>query len=137
MLSQWLLNMVKVLSFRFEQCLGPYTMLLVEGSSERGLFTHISNIVFRSPLVQKYISYECHFFFENVQNWIWVSKMRKQNGEKVFCFWDIWIWTCYIKLFLLSREYLSSAVNLLTNSPKILYITKRDFFQLSCLHSDQ
>ena len=27
--------MVKVLSFRFQQCFGPFTMLLVEGSSER------------------------------------------------------------------------------------------------------
>ena len=35
------------------------------------------------------------------------------------------------------REYLSSVVNVLTNSRKILHITKRDFFQLNFLHSDQ
>ena len=35
------------------------------------------------------------------------------------------------------REYLSSVVNVLTNSRKILHITKRGFFQLSFLHSDQ
>ena len=38
---------------------------------------------------------------------------------------------------LLRREYLSSAVNVLTNSRKILHITKIDFFQLKFLHSDQ
>ena len=35
------------------------------------------------------------------------------------------------------REYLSSVVNVLTNSRKILHITKRGFFQLNFLHSDQ
>ena len=32
--------MVNVLSFSFEQCFGPFTMLVVKGSSETGLFTH-------------------------------------------------------------------------------------------------
>ena len=35
------------------------------------------------------------------------------------------------------REYLSSVVNVLTNSRKILHITKWGFFQLNFLHSDQ
>ena len=43
----------------------------------------------------------------------------------------------YDNLFVLRREYLSSAVNVLTNKLKILHITKRDSFQLNCLHSDQ
>ena len=34
LLSQWSLNMENVLSFRFQQCLGPFTMSLVERSSE-------------------------------------------------------------------------------------------------------
>ena len=54
--------MVKVLSFRLQQGLGLFTLLVFEGSSEKGLFIHLSNIVFRSPLVQKHISYEGHFF---------------------------------------------------------------------------
>ena len=41
------------------------------------------------------------------------------------------------ELPLLRREYLSSAVSGLNNSPKILHITKREFFQLNCLHTDQ
>ena len=60
--------MAKVLSLRFQQCFGPFTMLLVEGSSERALFRPLSYNVFRSPLAQKYISHEGHLFFEKVQN---------------------------------------------------------------------
>ena len=37
----------------------------------------------------------------------------------------------------LRREYLTLTVNGLTKSPNILHITKRDFFQLSFLYSDQ
>ena len=59
--------MVKVLLFSFQQCFGPFTMLLVEGSSETELFRHLSNHVFRSQ-AQKYISYEGHLFSENIQN---------------------------------------------------------------------
>ena len=36
------MNMVKVLLFRFQQCLGTFTMLLVEAFSETGIFTHLS-----------------------------------------------------------------------------------------------
>ena len=50
--------MVKVLSFLFQQCFAPFTMLLVEGSSETGLFRHLYNHIFRRWQVQKYISYE-------------------------------------------------------------------------------
>ena len=38
---------------------------------------------------------------------------------------------------LLQTEYLSSEVIVLTDSSEILHITKRDFFQLNFLHSDQ
>ena len=45
---QWSMNMVKVSSFRFQQCWGVFTMLLVEAYCEAALFRHFSN-VFRSP----------------------------------------------------------------------------------------
>ena len=38
----------KVLSLRFQQCFGWCTMLLVEGSSETGLFKRLFNHIFRS-----------------------------------------------------------------------------------------
>ena len=34
--------MVKVFPFRFQQCLVPLSMLLVEGSSKRGLFRDLT-----------------------------------------------------------------------------------------------
>ena len=37
----------------------------------------------------------------------------------------------------LGREYFSSAVNVLTKTPKILRITNRDFFRLNCPNGDQ
>ena len=44
--SQGSINMVKLLSFNFEQCFGPFTILLVERSSERRLLRHLSNHFF-------------------------------------------------------------------------------------------
>ena len=38
--------MVKYLSFRFQHCFGLFTVSLVKGSSETGLFRHLSNHVF-------------------------------------------------------------------------------------------
>ena len=64
------INMVKMLSFSFEQCFDTFTMLLVERSSETGLFKLLTNPVFRSPWVRKYIHYEAGLFFESFQNWI-------------------------------------------------------------------
>ena len=129
--------MVKVLPFRFQQCFGLFTTLLVTGSSETGLFRRLSKHVFWSPSVQKHISYEGHVFFENVKNWIHIFKIKKKIRQMLFCFWNTCIWRSCNKLSLLRRQYLSSEVNVLTNSPKILHITKRHFFQLDCLISDQ
>ena len=62
--------MVKVLLFSFEPSFGQFTMLLVEGSSETGLFRHLSNRISCSPYVQNYFNYERQIFFKKVQNWI-------------------------------------------------------------------
>ena len=51
----------------------------------------------------------------------------KRNSENIFHFWDYCIKKCCNKLLLLRREYLLLPVNGLTNSPKILYVTQRDF----------
>ena len=73
--------MVKFVSFRFQHCLIPFTMLLVEGSSETQLFRDLSNNVFRNPYSRKYISYEGRLFFENVQNLMFISKIEKKIKE--------------------------------------------------------
>ena len=51
-----------MVSFRFQHCLIPFTMLLVEGFSETQLFRYLSNNVFRNPKFPKYISYEDEIF---------------------------------------------------------------------------
>ena len=88
----------------------------------------------------------CNFENTSAMNVIFFRKCSKFNAnfksaqkswENVCCFWYKCIWVGWVKLCLLRREYLSSAVNLWTNSLKILLIPKRDFFQLNYLHSDQ
>ena len=49
LLAEESINMVKIQSFRFQQCFRPFIMLLLEMSSKMGLFRHLSNHVFRSP----------------------------------------------------------------------------------------
>ena len=49
----------------------------------------------------------------------------------MFCFKDNGVWSCYVKACILRREYVYSAVNVLTNSPNILDLTKTEFFQLN------
>ena len=53
-----------------------------------------------------------------------------KNPEKVIYFKDNGVWTCCVKLCILRPEYMYSAVNVLSNSPNILDLTKADFFQL-------
>ena len=54
--------------------------------------------------------------------------MRQKNVENIFCFWNNSILIGCVKLSVLRREYLPSALNVLKNSLKILHLTKRDFF---------
>ena len=63
--------------------------------------------------------------------------MQKKKSEKAFCFLDNCVRIGCVKLSLLRREYLSSAVNVLTNSYKALRLTKTDFFRLNYLPNDQ
>ena len=62
--------------------------------------------------------------------------MQRKVQIKLFVFGDNCIWIVCFKLFLLRREYLSSAVNVLANSYKVLDITKRDISQLIYLQND-
>ena len=83
-------------------------------------------------------------------HWLWGSsffwkcskfnvdfKNEEKIWEKVFCFWDNSVWIDCVKLSLLRREYLSSAVNVLTNRLKILHSTNLDFLQLNYVQSNQ
>ena len=63
--------------------------------------------------------------------------MQQKDGEIVFSFWDNCKWMGCIKLSLFGREHLSTALIVLTNSLKLLHITKRDFLQLNCVPVEQ
>ena len=106
--------MIKVLRCRFQQCLATFTKLLLERFSQTGLFRHL---------------YDYDFGVRN---------FKLQNPwEKLFCFWDSCIWTGIVKLSLLRRGYFSSPANVLANTPKILQVDKREFFQLNWLGRGQ
>ena len=106
-------------------------------SSEKGFFRYLSNHGFPSPYFGKYISYEGHLFYENFQNFIYISKIPKKGWENVFPFRDNYISISYVKLCLLRRQYFWSAVNLLKNSLEILPIIKRDFLEINRIQSHQ
>ena len=62
---------------------------------------------------------------------------QKKKIKKSFGFSDYCIWIGCFQFCLLWPEYLSSAVNVLRNSPGISDITKRDVFQLNFSQSDE
>ena len=63
--------------------------------------------------------------------------MQKKNWEKVFGFWDNWMWIFIVKLSLLRTGYFSSTANVLRSSPKIWNVDKRDFFEHNSFANDQ
>ena len=130
------MNVVKVLRRRFKKCFGTFIMLLFEGSSETGLFRHLSNHIFRVRNFRNTKAIRAIFFTDFFQFNLYF-KNEAQNWENLFCFWDNCIWTGIGKLSLVRTGYLSSAANVLTNSTKIFNVHKRDLFQLNWLGSDQ
>ena len=62
--------------------------------------------------------------------------MQEENSEKGACFLDNKVRIGCVKLSLLRREYLSSAVNVLTSTYKALHLTKTDFFRVNYLQND-
>ena len=110
-------------------------MLLVKASPETGLFRDLSNHVFRS-LRFKNTSGRRVISFEKIFKIEFKFRKWKKILPIIFCFWDNSIWKCCYKLSLIRREYLLLALNGLTNSPKILHITQRNYFNLNFIHSD-
>ena len=55
------------------------------------------------------------------------SKTPEKSWEKIFGFRDKCIWIVCIHLYLLIREYLSSAVNVLRKGLKNFQVSKSDF----------
>ena len=62
--------------------------------------------------------------------------MQEKIEKKLCVFVDNGVRIGCVKLSLLRREYLSSAVNVLTNTSKALHLTKTDSSQLNYLRYD-
>ena len=94
--------MVKWVSFKFEQCLGAFTMLLFDLCSEMWLFgidvtmfLGVRNFAKTSPM-KVIVFWKCSQFRL-------AFKKEEKNREEVACLWDNSIWIRCIKLSL-SRE---------------------------------
>ena len=91
---------------------------------------------FSESVISKILQLWGSSFFKNFKILSAFQKCR-QEKEKVFPFRGNFIGIGCVQLSLLRREYLWPADNVLKNSPKIFPITKKDFFELNCLHRDQ
>ena len=129
--------MIKVLWSIFQQCLGTFTIFLVEGSSETGLFRHLSNHVFRVRNFGNTKAVRVMFFFSKYFKFNLDLNKAGKNSDKVFCFSDNWIWVGIVKLFLLRTRYFSLVANMLTSSPKIWHVNKKRFFEHNFYFSNQ
>ena len=63
--------------------------------------------------------------------------MQKKKIRKSFLFRDNCVRIGCVNLSLLRREYLSSGVNVLTNSYKAVRLSKTDLFRLNYLPNDR
>ena len=73
------MNMIKVMSCKFEQCLGTFTMLLVEESSETLLCRHLSNHVFGVRNFGNTKAMRAIFLFERFK----ISARFKRSSKKL------------------------------------------------------
>ena len=130
--------LMKVLWFTSQHCLGTFTMLLVKGFSQTGLFRHFSDYVFGVRNFEIRNSERAIFFFKMFKISSHLDfKNAAKNSEKFFCFWDNCIWIGIVKLSLLRRGYFSPVGNVLNSGPKIWDVNNGNFFQLNWLESDQ
>ena len=122
--------MIIVLPCRFQECFRPFTILPVEGSFEMRLFRHfgVCNFLNTSAMKDIFLSKSSKFNPD--------FKNKEQNREHFFLSYIVASELIMLKLSLLRREYLSSAVNILTNSLKVLHIAKKYFIYFNYLQSD-
>ena len=123
--------MAKVLPFRFELFFGCKRLpcYLSKGPIKRDFLDIYLTTFFGVCKFKNTSDMRVIFFLEMIKIQFKFRKCKKKFKKKFFCFRDDC--RCCNKLSLLRTEYLSSAVNVLTNSPKIFYITSRDILQLN------
>ena len=93
--------MVKVLLFSFEQCCGPFTMLLVRVVLRNETFTHLSSTFLPVCKFKNMLSIRVIFFFfvENVQTFLYISKMLKKIEKQTV-----------LRFFVSPRETFSTSI---------------------------
>ena len=112
---------------RYQQCLGTFTMLLLEGSSEAGLFINSPDYVFVGRNFGNTKSTSV-IFFSKYLKFNLDCKNLAENWKNVFCCWDNCIWIGSVKLSLIKTGYFSSAANVLLKTlPKFSMWIKETF----------
>ena len=102
-----------------------------------GTFAHIYNHVFLQPVASQINNLWLSSFFWKCSKFNLDFENAGKNPKNVFSFRDNCMWMSCIKLSLLGREHLSTAVIVLTNSLNLFHLTKRDFLPLNCLPVEQ
>ena len=116
---------------RFKQCLLPVNRNITESCSQVRLFRHLSKPPLLESIISEILKLEDSPFFWKCSPFHVDFRNAKKNPENVFCFKGNGFWTCCVKVCILRREYVYSAVNVFTNRPNILDLTKADIFQLN------
>ena len=70
----------------FQHCLEPVNTFSIEWFSEARPFRRLSNILFPSILLWKYLGYDTHLFFQNVLNLMHISEVQGKMQKKSFVF---------------------------------------------------
>ena len=120
----------------FKSSWSPLTSSFLKGPLEWD-FWDIYMTMFSESVISEIQNLWGSSFFSKCSKFNVDFKNAAKNWEKVFCFSDNYIWTDIVKLSLLRTGYFSSVANVLTSSPKIWHVKKKDFFQLNLLGSDR
>ena len=126
-----------MVSIIFQHCLIPFTMSIVIGFLKSEILNIYLTTFFRFRNFENTSAMRVIFFLKVFKILSIFQKRQKKIEEKLIVFFYNPIWSGCVNLFLLRRENLWQTVNVFTNSPKILHVTKRDFFQFNCLLIDQ
>ena len=129
---QWSMNMTKMLTWRFRQCLGTFMMFLVKGFSQ-GVFLDIYMTTFSESVILKLQNLWASSFFSECSKFQLHFKNAVKNWEKVLCFSRNCMSIGIAKLSLLRRGYFSLAAIVLRSSLKICRVNKKQLYQLNRL----
>ena len=130
------MNMIKVVWWRFRQCLGTLTIFLSKHPLKRH-FLDIYLTTFSESVISEIQNLSTSSFFSKYLKVNLDFRNEEKNSEKVFSFSHNCTWIGIVKLSLLRTGYFSLGANVLKRSQNIWHLNKRDVFQLNWLRNDQ